>query len=319
MIIWPSEDATAELSADFDVILDWSSFSGPAMTPGTDGWESLFPRLDGSETQGGATPSRVAGTIVVDGSAELVLTSFAGSDHVVIEVPGTPASGETWLYTGTEVWVTSYLQTITAVVSGTRLVDRLSGTSGNDEASGKGGADRIEGRAGDDWLRGGDGDDRILGGEGGDRLYGERGDDRLIGGVGNDAISGGAGNDTLDGGAGDDVIVGGRGFDRMFGGTGADRFVFQAVTDSRITGAGPDFVVDFNREEGDRIDLSALVSGTVSFIGTDRFSGTGPEIGYSVSRHEAVLTGDLDGDGRADFALRVHGVETLYASDLVLA
>lgn len=234
-------------------------------------------------------------------------------------IPGTPSTGETGTGSDGEFWVVSYAQAGNARISGTRLVDRLSGTASDDEAWGKGGADRIEGRAGHDRLSGGDGDDVIVGGDGADRLEGGRGDDRLIGGAGQDLLSGDTGNDTLNGGDGDDVIIGGGGADRLIGGTGADLFVFQALTDSRATGTGSDRIVDFNREDGDRIELSALASGAVSFIDTDRFSGTGPEIGYAVSRHEVVLFGDFDGDGRVDFTLRVHGVEALYASDLVLA
>ncbi|PWR25134.1 calcium-binding protein [Zavarzinia aquatilis] len=218
-----------------------------------------------------------------------------------------------------EFWVVSYAETSQSKVLGTRLADRLTSGAGDNETWGKGGDDRIEGRAGHDRLSGGDGDDVVIGGDGADRLEGGRGNDRLIGGAGQDLLVGDAGNDTLNGGTGDDVIIGGRGTDRLIGGTGADIFVFQAVTDSRATGSGADRIVDFNRAEGDRIELSALASDPVSFIGTDRFSGTGPEIGYAVSRHEVVLSGDFDGDGRVDFTLRVHGVEALYATDLVLA
>lgn len=253
----------------------------------------------------------------VDGPAQWVLGIPFIDDTT--NTPGTPSDGETGSGGDGEFWVVSYAQAGNARISGTRLVDRLSGTASDDEAWGKGGADRIEGRDGHDRLSGGDGDDAIVGGNGADRLEGGRGDDRLIGGIGQDWLSGDAGNDTLSGGDGDDVIIGGRGTDRLIGGAGADLFVFQALTDSRATGIGADRIVDFNRENGDRIELSALVSGTVSFIGTDRFSGTGPEIGYAVSRHEVVLFGDFDGDGRVDFTLHVHGVEALHASDLILA
>ncbi|MCW0180592.1 MAG: M10 family metallopeptidase C-terminal domain-containing protein [Zavarzinia sp.] len=253
----------------------------------------------------------------VDGPAQWVLGTPFIDD--VTNTPGTPSDGETGSGGDGEFWIVSYAQTGNARISGTRLADRLSGTASDDEAWGKSGADRIEGRAGHDRLSGGDGDDVIIGGDGADRLEGGRGDDRLSGGAGQDLLSGNTGNDTLNGGDGDDVIIGGGGADRLIGGAGADLFVFQALTDSRATGTGPDRIIDFNREDGDRIELSALASGAVIFIGTERFSGTGPEIGYAVSRHEVVLFGDFDGDGRVDFTLRVHGVEALYASDLVLA
>lgn len=252
-----------------------------------------------------------------DGPAQWVLGLPVINDGT--DAPGTPSNGETEPGGDGEFWVVSYLQTGDSRIWGARLADRLSGTGGDDEAWGKGGDDRIDGRAGHDQLSGGDGDDVIIGGAGADRLEGGRGNDRLIGGTGQDLLAGDAGNDTLSGGDDHDVIIGGGGTDRLIGGAGADLFVFQALTDSRATGGGADRIVDFNREDGDRIELSSLASGPVSFIGTERFSGTGPEIGYSVSRNEIVLFGDFDGDGRVDFTLHVHGVESLYASDLILA
>ena len=69
-------------------------------------------------------------------------------------------------------------------------------------------------------------------------------------------LIGGTGNDALNGGAGADTLVGGTGNDNLTGGTSADTFVY-------ATGGGSDFVSDFNRGQGDRIDVTD-VSGIYS-------------------------------------------------------
>jgi Ca2+-binding RTX toxin-like protein len=59
---------------------------------------------------------------------------------------------------------------------------------------------------------------------------------------------GGTGNDTLSGGTGSDVLRGGK---------GADKFVF----DVSSFGRGTDLVSDFNRAEGDKIQLASAITG----------------------------------------------------------
>jgi Ca2+-binding RTX toxin-like protein len=98
--------------------------------------------------------------------------------------------------------------------------------------------------------------------------------DYLIGLDGNDRLQGRGGADILDGGAGDDVLVGGAGADEMTGGAGADIF---AVSDqfgvARIA-AEADGIHDFNRAQGDKIDITAFTTG-IGAPGADPFaSGT---------------------------------------------
>lgn len=81
----------------------------------------------------------------------------------------------------------------------------------------------------------------------------------ITGGSGSNALSGLAGNDTITGNAGNDTIRGGLGADLLTGGTGRDTFAF-ATGDSpfqRVAGipVGHDTITDFNRGQGDRIDL----------------------------------------------------------------
>ena len=69
---------------------------------------------------------------------------------------------------------------------------------------------------------------------------------------GNDTLIGGKGDDILYGQGGDDILIGGEGDDILYGGTGADTFVWQEGD------LGNDVIMDFNADEGDRIDLSDL-------------------------------------------------------------
>ncbi|MFG0672782.1 immunoglobulin-like domain-containing protein, partial [Pseudomonas sp. xss_1] len=90
------------------------------------------------------------------------------------------------------------------------------------------------------------GNDILSGGNGNDILFGQGGNDILDGGKGNDILLGGSGNDTLIGGPGNDILI---------GGSGADTFVWKAGD------YGNDVIKDFNRSEGDRIDLKDLLQG----------------------------------------------------------
>ena len=109
--------------------------------------------------------------------------------------------------------------------------------------------DVLYGLDGDDVLRpltpgpltlyGGDGDDQLEGFGEEDELYGGRAADRLIGN---------GGDDLLEGGSGADYLMGGVDLDVLFGGTGGDVFSF-------LGDNSKDRVQDFNRKEGDSIEL----------------------------------------------------------------
>ena len=143
-------------------------------------------------------------------------------------------------------------------------------------------------------------------------------DNVLIGNAGNNLLSGGAGNDQLDGGAGNDVLVGGIGTDTLTGGAGADRFVFSALNELG-TGGARDTILDFNRLQGDKIDLTKLDADMLtplfnkfSFVDTSDFTGAG-QLRFA----DHVLYGNVNGDLGADFEIQLVGVNTFSASDLV--
>lgn len=162
-------------------------------------------------------------------------------------------------------------------------------------------------------------------------LIGGSGDDTLDGGDGNDTLNGGGGNDTLIGGAGNDVLNGGPGMDVMDGGAGADRYLFiqSSVSTTQIDR------IYFSAADDDLIDLSlidAITGGgdsAFSFIGTGAFTGAAGQLRYEMTgswsegdRSGLVysLSGDLNGDGVADFVIQVNalGTDPLVNSDFIL-
>ena len=132
-----------------------------------------------------------------------------------------------------------------------------------------------------------------------------------------------ASGDTVFGGDGDDVLIGSWGVDTLAGGSGADIFVFGSA-DTGNWQSNADTILDFSQADGDLIDLSAMdaVEGggddAFSFIGTSAFSGTAGELRYFTDPDGAFLAGDTDGDGAADFFIRMDGVSDLSQADFVL-
>ena len=188
----------------------------------------------------------------------------------------------------------------------------LNGGGGNDKLNGHGGDDILIGGAGNDELKGGAGIDTAnyqdaiagitvslaittaqdTGGAGTDtledieNLIGGAGADHLFGNQLANVIAGGAGDDELRGAAGNDTLIGGDGADTIEGGAGADTLV--------LTHAGSiDSIIGYSFNDGDRIDLSALLDG--SLINDD-----GSNLAHFIRLREfggqQVLQLDPDGD-----------------------
>ncbi len=162
-------------------------------------------------------------------------------------------------------------------------VEGVVGGKGDDTLIGNSGANYFDGGAGSDTIQGEDGDDRVVY-DPSDTLAGGDGDDTLVvkmaatidlsnaldqsvdaaannvtgfehvdasvspgtvnltGDSGSNMLIGGSGADTLDGGLGSDTLTGGRGID-----------TFKAS-------AGNDVVTDYNKGEGDVVDISNLLA-----------------------------------------------------------
>lgn len=232
---------------------------------------------------GGAGPDRL------NGGAGIDTASYAGSGAGVnIKLSNGQASGGD-----------AQSDTLTSI-------ENIIGSDHNDTVTGTDAANMFIGGGGDDALSGGGGDDVLFGQEGVDILKGEGGDD------------------IIDGGAGSDLIIGGMGGDHVAGGSGADVFRF-SLAELGTVGTGFDHILDFSGADGDRIDLSLIdarpdLHGNQAFtwLGTGTFSHHAGELHYALTAGGATVSGDIDGDGLADFTLLVDGVGALSASDFVL-
>jgi Ca2+-binding RTX toxin-like protein len=264
------------------------------------------------------------------------------------------------------------------VLLGNAAANVLSGGAGNDVLEGRGGNDKLDGGTGNDDMRGGVGDDEYivdaagdkvteLAGEGTDRVLssidytlednvedldltgsaisgtGNNLDNRINGNALGNRLSGGGGNDLLSGAAGNDVLSGGDGIDRLIGGSGADRFKAEVNSTEVSTKRGDmslDMILDFNRAEGDKIDLSGIdFNGNAAGNGTFRFVGKADgKVAGDVSWKSfgnvnaaenalgidlddeggpiSVIFGHTDNDGVADFALVLYNTSNVSANDL---
>nr|WP_298099447.1 hypothetical protein [uncultured Shinella sp.] len=158
---------------------------------------------------------------------------------------------------------------------------------------------------GNDTVKGGGKADYITGFGGADKLYGN------------------AGNDTLVGGTGNDMLQGGAGADKLYGGTGADTFLFKLASESTATVR--DTVFDFNRVQGDKIDLKAIDANTKAsndqafkFIGTDVFHKKAGELRSVKSDGDTFLHADTNGDGKADFSVKFDALISFTKADFIL-
>ena len=158
-------------------------------------------------------------------------------------------------------------------------------------------------------------------------VKGSAGNDRLVGSFGRDNLFGFSGADRLFGKSGDDRLVGGLGADVLSGGLGSDTFVYRSVKESTPT--APDRITDFFHVEADvlrdYIDLSAVDADTktagnqeFSWIGADKFTRTAGELRYEARSNHALVLADVNGDGKADMAIRVLGLTQMSAGDFVL-
>jgi hypothetical protein len=114
-------------------------------------------------------------------------------------------------------------------------------------------------------------------------MHGTTGDDVLIGTSGQDSISGGLGNDELSGGAGNDTLI---------GGDGADVFKWSLSDQGSADAPAVDHIADFDKAEGDVLDLRDLLQGESESTLTQYLS-FGEEGGKAVLSVSATPDGDV--------------------------
>lgn len=154
--------------------------------------------------------------------------------------------------------------------------------------------------------------ENFFGGESADTITGDAADNRFDGFTGDDRLTGGNGDDTL---------IGSYGTDRLIGSAGADTFEFSSIRHVNNTKTTADVVQDFSHAEGDKIaitfDANSLVAGTqdFKFVGAQSFSGVAGELRSYASGTSTMIAGDIDGNGSADFLIRLVGQVELTTAD----
>jgi Ca2+-binding RTX toxin-like protein len=290
---------------------------------GGDGDDTLGGEAGDDALTGGLGNDRLNG-----GTGADTMDGGDGDDVLVVDDAGDVANGGAGTDTvqisaAITYTIASDIETVSNIATGNGAVVTLNalgntyGGSASAETVNAGeGADMVYGRAGDDVLNGEAGSDRVFGDAGSDQLSGGEGNDLLYAGADNDTASGDAGNDTLYGEGGNDILIGGSGLDVLNGGLGADSFVF-ATGDSGATTATADRIQGFSSAQGDRIDLTSL--GISSFVGTAAFSSTAGELRTQLIGGNTYVQGDVNGDGVADFMIRLDGAVALTGSDFLFA
>lgn len=209
------------------------------------------------------------------------------------------------------------------ILIGNELVNTLRGGAGNDLYITDDPNDILIDTSGIDTLQ--SGADATLVGR--DSIENLRLTGWAVAGTGNHLANGIIGNaqaNVLDGGGGDDWIYGGRGADTLIGGDGADTFSFANKNDSRPGAARRDKIVDFERGidtiDLKRIDAKVHDPGNDKFkwIGKQKFHGVEGELHYVKKGGLILVEGDVNGDGRADFQIELHGLTAISKWDFLL-
>ncbi|MFM9935257.1 MAG: LamG-like jellyroll fold domain-containing protein [Novosphingobium sp.] len=152
---------------------------------------------------------------------------------------------------------------------------------------------------------------------------GNAGANTLSGNDSDNVLNGLAGNDWMVSNGGNDKLIGGLGADGLKGGAGADWFVFQSLADSTADAKGRDTITDFSRTDHDLIDLSKIDAngadaGDGVFKLVTAFDGTHGALTVAAQGTQWLISGDVNGDKIADFAILVTSSSALIAADFLM-
>ena len=205
---------------------------------------------------------------------------------------------------------TNFAFTLGAGGSGSAMVNGADTYSNIEGVIGGSGDNSLTGNAGDNILRGGDGNDALNGGDGVDLLDFSEVSTNFSFTLGSDGsgsatvngtdtysnmegVIGGSGDDSLTGNASDNILQGGDGNDVLTGGSGSDIFDYNALLDAGTAG---DTITDFNKEEGDKLDLHDLLQTFADYNGSNAF--TGDYLRFTQEGSNTIV--QVDSDGGAD-------------------
>jgi Ca2+-binding RTX toxin-like protein len=249
---------------------------------------------------------------------------------------------------------TSGVDTLT--INGTAGLDSLIGSIQNDVIDGGGNADSMAGGAGSDTYFvdhagdlvdespvGSDGTDLVISSVTfslADIIHAKGTIENLTltgsatSGTGNgvdNVIIGSSNANSLDGGNGNDTLTGGLGKDTLTGGVDADTDIFDFnLKGESKKGALRDVITDFDGGV-DEIDVSGIdartgVAGNQKFlwIGKAAFHEKKGELHYvklnpaGTANDKTIVSGDINGDGKADFQIELTGLHALHKGDFIL-
>jgi serralysin len=158
-----------------------------------------------------------------------------------------------------------------------------------------------------------------------ENAFGGSASDILLGNAVGNKLYGNAGNDTIKGYGGGDVLRGGSGADKLYGGSGGDEFSFTKLSDSKTSSTGRDTIYDFDGDNGDFISLNSIDANTgksgdqaFKFIGEANFTKSAGQLHFIVGTSSTLIEGDVNGDGKADFQIKVVSAYEFLGSDFIL-
>ncbi|MCC0807828.1 hypothetical protein FPV16_16595 [Methylobacterium sp. W2] len=240
------------------------------------------------------------------------------------------------------------IETLRTILDTAKTAIDLTGNDLVNKLVGNDGANVLDGGAGADSLYGRDGDDTFIVSAATDKVFEALNDGadtvraavdyvlaagqsietlRTVRDAGTTAIdlTGNEFANKILGNDGLNTLSGGDGADLLYGRGGADTFVFDRLGDSTVSAAGRDTLKDFSTSQGDRIDLhfiDAIAGGAVNqafrFIEDDAFTMRAGELRSIVSGGNTLVSGDVNGDAKADFAILLTGTFTLQTADFIL-
>jgi Ca2+-binding RTX toxin-like protein len=290
-----------------------------ALKYGTVGNDQIFGSSDGDEIIGYDGNDTLYGLdgddIIRGGAGNDWLVAGAGNDWLE------GGSGSDYFFGGPGDDTVSYYASPAGVWVSLYSNVAFYGDAEGDKFSG---IENLYGSAFNDVLLGNDYANRLYGLAGNDILVGYGGQDTLSGGAGDDYLSGGTERDSLYGGSGNDWLYGGTYSDMLVGGPGADRFAYTDVTECSPAFV-PETIWDFDRAQGDLIDLSAIDADVnaagnqaFTFIGTAAFSGAPGEIRYEQQGGNTFIYLETGPSGSNDGLIVLNGLYTPDASWFVL-
>ena len=272
------------------------------------------------------------GADAMDGGLGVDTLSYVGSTAVTVNlttntVSGGHATGDTIL--GFEnVLGSAYADNIMGnalanTITGGAGADTLNGSTGLDTLSYEGSNAGVTASLTTNTTSGGHGAGDVISNF--ENLLGSSLADNFIGSAVANVLTGGSGNDSMDGAAGNDTLRGGIGADQTTGGLGLDTFIWDDGEFGAMTTTGADRIVDFSTAQGDKINLSLVDANTTTtadnaftFIGAAAFSNVAGQLRYEVQGTNTIVMGDQDGNGAADFWIRLDGVVVPVAGNFVL-